>query len=76
MVGGTFGYRHITPESIPGHATIAKGTKSEVATSPLPFRGPKSGWNCYIIPAFLGGPQQREQNQKWLNNPYLGKVES
>ena len=25
-----------------------------MATSPLPSRGPKSGRNCYITPAFLG----------------------
>ena len=29
-----------------------RGTKSEVATSPLPSRGPKGGRKCYVTPAF------------------------
>ena len=29
-------------------------TKSEVATSPLPSRGPKRGRKCYVTPAFSG----------------------
>ena len=40
-----------------GSAT--KGTKSEVATSPLPSRGPKRGWNGYATPTFLGGPNAK-----------------
>ena len=48
-----------------------RGTKSEVAASRLPSRGPKRGRKCYVTPAFLGyptpsagskiscGPQQR-----------------
>ena len=35
------------------------GTKSEVAASPLPSRGPKRGQKCYITPAFSGIPKQR-----------------
>ena len=31
-------------------------TKSELAASGLPSRGPKRGRNCYITPAFLGVP--------------------
>ena len=44
-----------------------RGTKSEVATSPLPSRGPKRGRKCYVIPAFSGIPnaKREEQNQKW-----------
>ena len=44
-----------------------RGTKSEVATSPLPSRGPKRGWKCNVTPAFSGIPNAKrgEQNQKW-----------
>ena len=63
-----------------------KGTKSELAASTLPSRGPKRGQKCYVTPAFsgaekraemlrnpciLGGPQQRGRNQKWLPHPCL-----
>ena len=57
-------------------ASPTKGTKSEVARSPLPSRGPKSGQKCYITPTFSGVPQQRGQNQKRLHHPCLGKVDS
>ena len=30
------------------------GTKSELAPSPLPSRGPTSGRECYVSPAFSG----------------------
>ena len=33
-----------------------KGTKSEVAASPLPSRGPKRGRKCYVTPTFSGDP--------------------
>ena len=33
-------------------------TKSEVATSPLPSRGPKGGQNCYVTLASLGSPRK------------------
>ena len=44
-----------------------RGTKSEVAASPLPCRGPKRGRKCYVTPAFSGFPNAKrgEQNQKW-----------
>ena len=44
-----------------------RGTKSEVATSPLPSRGPKGGRKCYVTLAFLGVPNANrgEQNHKW-----------
>ena len=35
-----------------------KGTKSQMAASPLPFRGPKRGQNCYVPPAFSGVPNK------------------
>ena len=37
-----------------GSPTPSAGTKSEVVASPMPSRGPKRGWNCYITPAFSG----------------------
>ena len=68
---------YLTP---PFSGTQKRGTKSGVATSPLPSRGPGRGRKCYVTPAILGDPQQRgaksevvpnkgEQNQKWP--PYL-----
>ena len=35
-----------------------KGTKSQVATSPLPSQGPTRGRKYYVIPAFTGVPKQ------------------
>ena len=47
-----------------------KGTKPEMAASPLLSWGPTKGWKCYVIPCILGGPQTRGQNQ---NTPaFLG----
>ena len=48
-----------------------RGTKSEMATSPLPSRGAKRGRNSYISPAFSGVPNKEEENQKWLPHPCL-----
>ena len=48
-----------------------RGTKSEVAASPLPFGGLKRGRKCYGTPAFLGITNKEEQNQKWLPQPCL-----
>ena len=42
-----------------------RGTKSEVAASPLPSRGPKRGRKCYVTPAFLGVHYRRAGKQKW-----------
>ena len=36
-----------------------RGTKSEVAASPLPSRGPTSGRKCYGTPAFSGIPKTK-----------------
>ena len=36
-----------------------RGTKSEVATSPLPSRGPKRGRKCYATLAFSGVPNAK-----------------
>ena len=38
-----------------------RGTKSEVAASPLPSRGPKRGRKCYATPAFSGVPKQGDK---------------
>ena len=48
-----------------------RGTKSVVATSTLPSRGPKRGRNCYATPAFSGIPNKGEENQRWLPHPCL-----
>ena len=40
-----------------------RGTKSEVAASPLPSRGPKRGRKCYVTPAF-SGPLQKGTETK------------
>ena len=49
----------------------AQRTKSEVATPPLPCRGPRRGQKCNVAPTFSGIPnaKREERNQKWL--PHL-----
>ena len=44
-----------------------RGTKSKVATSPLPSRRPKTRPKCYVTPAFSGIPNAKrgKQHQKW-----------
>ena len=50
----------------------ARGTKSEVAASPLPSRGPKKRAEMLRHPYILGGsPNKRGQNQKRLPHPCL-----
>ena len=46
-----------------------EGTKSELATSPVPSRGPESGRNGYVM-AFFRPPrtQKTGENQKWLHH--------
>ena len=51
-----------------------RGTKSEVATSPLPSQGPKRQWKCYVTPAFSSVPNKGEQNRKW--SPTKGRLPS
>ena len=55
-----------------GSPTPSAGRKSEVATSPLPSRGPRRGRKCYVI-YILGGPQRqaRGQNQKWPKGGHI-----
>ena len=48
-----------------------RGRKSEVATPPLPSRGPKKGRKRYVTLAFSGVPNERKENQKWLPHPCL-----
>ena len=40
-----------------------RGTKSEVAASPLPSRGPKRGRKCYVTLAFSGSPKPSAGNK-------------
>ena len=49
----------------------ASVSKSDVAQRDVARRGPKRGWKCSFTPAFLGTPNKREQNQKWLPHPCL-----
>ena len=42
-----------------GCPTPSAGRKSDVATSPLPSRGPKRGRKCYFTPAFSGVPNTK-----------------
>ena len=75
--GGWNGY--VTPPGIAmsplrsrGSPTPSVGRISELATSPLPSRGPTSGRNFLLRhPCILRGPQQRGENQKWLPQPCL-----
>ena len=52
-----------------------RGTKSEVATSPLPSQGPKGGRNCYVTPAFSWVPNTKPGDQfksGYPNPAFLG----
>ena len=46
-----------------GSPTPSVGRKSEVATSPLPSRGPRRGRKCYVIPAFSGVPDAKRREK-------------
>ena len=48
-----------------------RGTKSDMAASPLPSWGPKRGRKCYVTPPFSGISNKRAQNQTWLPHPCL-----
>ena len=50
---------------------LKMGIKSEMTTSPVPSRGPKSGQKYDITLALSGIPKPRVKNQKWLPLPYL-----
>ena len=45
-----------------------KRTKSQVATSLLPSRGPEGGWYCYATLVFSAVLNRRGQNQKWQHH--------
>ena len=34
-----------------------------MATSPLPFWGPKNGWNCYVTAVFSGSPEKETKSE-------------
>ena len=51
---------YITP-AFWGSTTPSAGRKSELATSPLPSRGPKSGRKCYITHPFSGVPNNGDK---------------
>ena len=48
-----------------------RGTKSDLAASAMPSRGPKRGQKCYATPAFSSVANKGEQNQNWLPQPCL-----
>ena len=48
-----------------------EGTKSEVATSPLPSRGPKRGQKCYVTPTFSEVPNAK-RGEKIRSGPHVG----
>ena len=52
---------YVTPAFLGVHKQ--RGTKSKVATSPLPSRGPKRGRKCYVTPGFLGVHKQRDTSK-------------
>ena len=55
-----------------GSPTPSAGTKSDVASSPVPSQGPKRWRNCYVTPAISGVQRQaRGPNQMWLTHPCL-----
>ena len=47
----------------------SKGTKSKVATSPMPSCGPMSGHKCYTTRAFSGVPIKRDNIRKGYLTP-------
>ena len=50
-----------------------RGTKSEVAISPLPSPGPKRGRNCYVTPSFSGVPNKWDKIRSgYLTPAFLG----
>ena len=53
----------------PGPPTTNPERKSELATSPLPSRGPKKGRTCYATPALLHVPNAKRGDK--IKNGYL-----
>ena len=55
---------------------LQRGTKSKVAASPLPSRGPKGGRKCYVTRAFFGVPEPGVQKGpspgQWKKAPQSG----
>ena len=52
-----------------------RGTKSEVAASPLPSRGPKRGRKCFVTPTFSGVTEQgfkKGTHRASGNKPLMG----
>ena len=51
------------PRILGGSPTPSAGTKSEVAASPLPSRGPKRGWSCYAYRHCKGSPTKGKKSE-------------
>ena len=59
------------PCVIGGPQPQARGTKSEVAASPLLSRSPKRGRKCYVTPPFLGVPYTKRKGLIQKSLPHL-----
>ena len=74
LLGGPKGGPNtVEPLHFVGFQFQARGSKSEVAASPLTSQGPKKGQKCYGTSAFLGVPntKHRERNKNRRPHPCL-----
>ena len=51
----------IATQPLHSRGSPTKGTKSEVAVSPVPSQAPKRGQNCYVSRAFSGIPNKGDK---------------
>ena len=72
LMGPKTGELATQPPHSRGSPTPGVGTKSEVATSPLPSRVRKKGRNCYVTPALLGIPNTKSGDN--IRSGYLSHV--
>ena len=52
---------NISAVRVASFCSVLEGTKSELATSSLPSRGPTSGQKCYVTPTFSGVPKRGDK---------------
>ena len=57
LLGGPKGAEMLRHSYILGDPQTKGGKIRSEAPSPLPSRGPTSGWKCYVTPAFPGIPK-------------------
>ena len=53
---------HLLRKPLHSPGSPEEGTKSEVATSPLPSRGHIRGRNCYVTPAYSRVPKRGDKS--------------